>query len=63
MQGLIYTLILEYYANNHAVRKDFQAAILPAFQLSRGTSEINGKFKKFVSTIQIREFLVYRKNQ
>ena len=62
MQGLIYTLILEYYANNHAVRKDFQAAILPAFQLSRGTAEINGKFKKFVSTIQIREFLVYRKN-
>ena len=48
MQGLIYTLILEYYANNHAVRKDFQAAILPAFQLSKGTAEINGKFKKFL---------------
>ena len=63
MQGLIYTLILEYYANNHAVRKDFQAAILPAFQLSRGTAEIKEKIQKIWSVVQIREFLVYRKNQ
>ena len=46
MQGLIYTLILEYYANNHAVRKDLQAAILPAFQLSKGTAEIKEKIQK-----------------
>lgn len=61
-QGLIYTLILEYYANNHAVRKDFQAAILPAFQLSKGTAENEWKVKKFyIDNSNLRIFSISKK--